>query len=74
MNKFHERLKELRMKNNFSKKELAKQLHISVSTVERLENNKSRVRLTTFLKVAIFFNVSCDYLCGRENKKFSRSN
>ena len=67
VNKFSERLKELRLKNNFSYLELSKLLQINRSTLYDWENRGKEPRIKMLIKVAKFFNVKVDYLLGIKN-------
>ncbi|MBQ8892347.1 MAG: helix-turn-helix transcriptional regulator [Bacilli bacterium] len=62
------RLKQVRMKNNLTQKELAKVLNTTQSNISSYENGKTLI-LTAFLyNYAKYFNVSLDYLTGRTNE------
>ncbi len=67
VNKFNERLKELRLKNNLSYLELSKLLQINRSTLYDWENRGKEPRIKMLIKVAKFFNVKVDYLLGIKN-------
>lgn len=64
MNKFAERLKELRLENNLTMKQLANELEISDACISRWENNLRLPNSESIILVAKFFNVSADYLLG----------
>lgn len=65
-NKFAERLKELRIENNLSQKELSKKLNnkITQSAIGLWELNKRVPNLDAVILVAGFFGVSLDYMAG----------
>lgn len=62
-----ERLKQLREERNLSKIEIAKCLNISQSTYGKYELGKRKPDIDTLERLAVFFNVSIDYLLGKTN-------
>ena len=64
---FAERIKELREEATLSQKELANKLNLSQSAITKLENNLREPTGTTLIAYADFFDVSLDYLVGRED-------
>ena len=69
-----ERLKKIRLQNNLTQKELAKILNTSQSNISSYESGKTLI-LTAFLyNYAKYFNVSIDYLIGRNNNLNTRVN
>lgn len=64
MNKFAERLKELRHERNLSQNELAKQINISVACINRWENNLRLPNIESIIVLCRFFDCSADYLIG----------
>ncbi len=64
---FGERLSELRNEQNLSMTQLAKALGIGVNTISRWERAEQIPNIDYLVKVAKFFHVSCDYLCGMED-------
>ena len=62
------RLKELRKKSNFTQKEIANIIGIAQNTYSCWENGKIRIDNASLQKLADFFNVSVDYLLGRDEK------
>lgn len=69
MKKFNERLRELREDNNLTQTELAKELLIDQRSLSFYEIGKYEPNLDTLMQMAIFFNVSCDYILGLTNEK-----
>ena len=67
MNKFAERLKELRLEANLSQRDLAKALGVSQPAVARWEANLQTPNIAVLMAVAKFFDVTTDYLLGLED-------
>lgn len=59
-------IKELRSKMKISQKELADRLNVSRSTISMWETGASQPDFDNVLKIAEIFDVSVDYLIGRE--------
>lgn len=64
--KFNERLKELRLKSTYLQKELASLIGVSVRTFQDYEQGKTEPNIEKLIKLADTFQVSLDYLVGRE--------
>lgn len=64
---FSSRLKQLRESKKLSQRDLAKILKLSPSTVAMYEVNQRSPDKETLSVIADFFNVSVDYLLGRDN-------
>lgn len=62
--KFSIRIKKLREERELSQAKLALGLGTFQQTVDRWEKNKIEPDIEMILKIAIFFNVSTDYLLG----------
>lgn len=61
------KLKEIRKNSNLTQKEIAKIINTSQSNISTYENGNTLI-LTAFLyNYAKHFNVSMDYICGRNN-------
>lgn len=60
-----ERIKELRDEKNISQKELASFLGVSPSTIGMYEQDRRTPDSEMILKLADFFDVTTDYLLGR---------
>lgn len=56
------KIKFLRRKYNLTQKEMSKKINISYSSISKYENNQSLPDLETLKKIAVFFNISVDYL------------
>lgn len=68
MNKtnFPVRLKELRQRKKVSQSELGSFLSLDKSTISLYESGKREPDFETIKKIADFFNVSTDYLLGKD--------
>lgn len=64
MQTFSKRLKELRCERNISQKALADALDYTQSNVSEWEKGTVEPRLSAIKSVAMFFNVSSDFLLG----------
>ena len=60
-------LKELRLEANLTQSELAKNLQIGQSTIVDYEKGEREATLTNLCRYATYFDVSLDFLAGREN-------
>ena len=58
--------KDLRIKNNVNVKELANLLNISVQAYYKYENGMSEPSINSLILLANFYNISLDYLLGRQ--------
>ncbi|MBQ8908977.1 MAG: helix-turn-helix transcriptional regulator [Clostridia bacterium] len=65
MNKFNERLKELRLEKGFSRQQLADGLLVSVRLISFWENGQRECNFDMLIKIANLFDVTIDYLLGR---------
>lgn len=63
------RLKKLRNMRKISQLKLAMDLNMNQNTISRYENMERQADYETLIKFADYFNVSLDYLLGREEKK-----
>ena len=61
MEKFAERLKELRIEKGLSIQALAKEVNIGSSSICRWENCQADVKGSQLIILAKYFNVSIDY-------------
>ncbi len=66
-NKFAERIKELRLENNLTQKELGEKLGYKKNSVCNWEARGKEPSFDVLLQIAILFKVSTDYLLGLEN-------
>lgn len=67
-NKF-EKIRDLREDNDKTQTELADYLHIKQTTYSKYELGKINIPIEAFIKLADYYNVTVDYLIGRESKK-----
>lgn len=65
MNKFKERLKELRSEKNLTQKQLSKKLNVSEDCVYNWENGRSEPSITDLINLATILDVTIDYLVGK---------
>lgn len=63
---FSERIKRLRKNKGLKQQELAEILGIKRNTYSDWENGKTEPRFDNLVKLADFFNVSLDWLFGRD--------
>ena len=61
---FPQRLKELRLENGLTQKELAKSIEVGRTTISEYESGKIVPKQEGLLKIANHFDVSVDYLTG----------
>lgn len=64
--KLGDKIKKLREGKNISQKELAGELGVTDAMISMYENDKKNPSLEVITKIAMFFNVSTDYLLGTE--------
>ena len=62
------RLKELRKKRKISQVKLAIDLNMNQNTISRYENMERQADYQTLIVFADYFDVSMDYLLGRDKK------
>ena len=63
-----ENLVKLRKTIHKTQKELALDIGINEKAYWAYENGRNEPNIDTLIKIANYFNVSLDYLCGRQNK------
>lgn len=64
MNKFKDRLQELRLEKKVSRKELANSLFVSERLISYWENGKRECSFDMLINIANYFGTSIDYLLG----------
>lgn len=60
------RLKELRISHSLTQVDFAQKLSVTKQTVSNWENNNIQPSIDMLVKIADYFNISTDYLLGRE--------
>lgn len=73
MKELADRLKELRKENNISLMTLGKAIGVSDVAVMKWEKNLSEPTASNIKNLAIYFDVSSDYLLGIENYDFTKT-
>ncbi|MCL2775580.1 MAG: helix-turn-helix domain-containing protein [Oscillospiraceae bacterium] len=64
MNKFSQRIKELRINKKIKQKEIAEYLGMSLFAYQRYEYGEREPNFDKFIKLCDYFQVSADYLLG----------
>lgn len=67
---FGNKLNRLRTDKGLSQEKLAKKLNITKSMISAYENSIRLPSYDVLIKIALFFNVSIDYLFGFHEKQF----
>ena len=67
--KYNERIRELREDNDFNQTEIAEILNVGQKTYSDYELGKTRIPIDSIIKLAKYYNVSLDYICGVSNIK-----
>lgn len=67
MANFSERLKELRLENKLTQKQLANELNVSQTAIALWEKGKRQPDMQTLEQLAQLFEVNTDFLIGRSN-------
>ncbi|EEL64119.1 helix-turn-helix domain-containing protein (plasmid) [Bacillus cereus] len=75
MKTFGNIIRDLRKQKGITQKELALSLKLSESTIGMYERNERQPDYNTLIRIADYFNVSTDFLLGRDfNVKEGRNN
>ena len=69
---FSNRLKELRLGNGLTQKQLADKLNVSQNAIYNWENGKRQPDFQTLEKLAKIFDVNIDFLLGSNTGTYSR--
>lgn len=59
---YGQRIKEIRIENNLTQKELGKLLNVDQRTISQYENGNREINLNTLVKLCKKFNVTADYI------------
>lgn len=65
MDNFKQNLKQLRQSKSLTQKDLAKQINVSEDCIYFWEKGRSEPSILDLINLANFFDVSIDYLVGR---------
>lgn len=65
---FEQRLKELRLEQGLTQKDLAKILQTTDDSIFSWEKGRSQPSLEFLAKICVYFEVSADYLLGIKNE------
>lgn len=65
---YYRRLRDLREDNDLTQEALVKKLGMHKTTYTNYEQGKRDLPLQVAIKVAVFYNVSLDYLAGLTNE------
>lgn len=63
------KIKELRILNRYSQKQIAELLEMQVTQYRRYENGERSIPIEVIIKLADIYEVSIDYLVGREEQQ-----
>ena len=66
---FYQRIRDLREDNDKTQKELALFLNMQLTVYQRYERGERELPLWAAIKLADYYNVTLDYLVGREIKE-----
>lgn len=61
-----ENIKNLRLENNLSQQKLASQIGVSQKAIDYWERGINEPKASYILLLADYFDVSCDFLLGKE--------
>lgn len=67
--KIGDRIKKLRIMRGLTQKDIATLLDVSPSTIGMYEQNRREPDISTLIRISEQFNVSMDYLLGREENE-----
>lgn len=63
------RIKELRLLNNLTQKDISKKLKISQSLYSFYENSKRKISINILIEICKIYNTSPDYILGITDEK-----
>ena len=70
---FKERLKQVRIENNLSQKQVCSILKVSINCYASYEQGRTEPSIQMLKQLCILFNVSSDYLIGLEDEDGSKN-
>lgn len=73
MSDFADRIRYLRNQYSISQRELAKEMGVTASSISAYEGGTRSPTHNTLKKLAVYFNVSTDYLVGLDDRKTADS-
>lgn len=62
------RIKELMQEKGVQQQQMAEFLNVSRATIYKYQQGKAEPNIKTLIALADYFDVSLDFLCGRQNK------
>lgn len=62
-------LRNYRMKQNLSEREVSKMLHVDITTISKYEHNVRTPDIYMMIRFADVYNVTLDRLVGRKRKR-----
>ena len=65
---FYKRIRDLREDNDLKQSEVAEKLHMQREVYRRYETGEREIPLNIAVMLADIYNVSLDYIAGREEK------
>lgn len=65
---YYQRLKDLREDNDMTQKDVARILQTTQQQYSKYESGKQMMGIDKYIKLADYYKVSIDYLCGRTQK------
>ena len=68
MKEYCKKIKQLRIKNGYTIKELAEKLGVSPRTYSNYEKGESKIPIKHLISICLFYNISADYILGLEEK------
>ena len=66
---YYPRIRDLREDNDKTQKELAQILNMQLTVYQRYERGEREIPLWVAIKIADYYNVTLDYLAGRQLTK-----
>ena len=68
-NKYYPRLRELRVRAGINQMDLAEELGMQQNQYSRYERGERELPMHLFVKLAVFYNVSLDYMAGLSDRR-----